>query len=353
MVNISSIHDVIFEERDTQIFNIPDIKTKLSTLQHYFFPRMESLLRFSLEQVSRVYGVNPYDRMTFVYRPNHRTKAKDNINCDIVHVGVGAKRGRSPLKIFRENGKPFFFHPTYLTFKVLPTGVMYVELLPFRQSVDDDYVMRISTLVQQHQDILMPLLAFVHVSHRSEVSYCDFIPLCQAIVPEEIGTLGIKLVSPKYYFPIDSRRGLIELVLAFILLYAVAESFICIGEGSEPPLLQRLEQFKDWYKTIEGTTQVNVEIENEEESLGADNFEVEIPDLDSYSFIRPGKWWTVLARDQWRCLSCGRTARVDGVLLEVDHIVPRSKGGSDDIENLQTLCKKCNIGKSNKDSARL
>ncbi|OQX25983.1 MAG: hypothetical protein BWK80_12795 [Desulfobacteraceae bacterium IS3] len=80
---------------------------------------------------------------------------------------------------------------------------------------------------------------------------------------------------------------------------------------------------------------------------------VEIPELDSYSYIRAGKWWEVLARDKWKCLSCGRTAREDGILLEVDHIIPRSKGGTDDIGNLQTLCKKCNIGKSNKDSTKL
>ncbi|TAD79158.1 MAG: HNH endonuclease [Oscillatoriales cyanobacterium] len=30
-----------------------------------------------------------------------------------------------------------------------------------------------------------------------------------------------------------------------------------------------------------------------------------------------------------------------------------AKGGSDELENLQTLCKKCNIGKSNRDSTRL
>ncbi|MDR3230046.1 MAG: HNH endonuclease [Synergistaceae bacterium] len=59
-----------------------------------------------------------------------------------------------------------------------------------------------------------------------------------------------------------------------------------------------------------------------------------------------------MARDNWTCCSCGRTPK-DGVSLEVDHIMPRSRGGTDDPENLQIPCKKCNIGKSNRDSTDL
>ena len=56
--------------------------------------------------------------------------------------------------------------------------------------------------------------------------------------------------------------------------------------------------------------------------------------------------YQILYRDKFRCVACGATAK-DGTKLEVDHIVPVSKGGSDDVSNLQTLCQRCNSGKSN------
>lgn len=54
----------------------------------------------------------------------------------------------------------------------------------------------------------------------------------------------------------------------------------------------------------------------------------------------------VLKRDR-KCLLCGNGP--DDAPLEVDHIVPQSKGGSNDITNLQVLCRPCNQGKSNQD----
>ncbi len=80
---------------------------------------------------------------------------------------------------------------------------------------------------------------------------------------------------------------------------------------------------------------------------------MEMPELESYHVMRAGLWWHVLARDQWTCCSCGRSTREYGVTLEVDHIVPRSLGGTDDLSNLQTLCSKCNVGKSNQDMTDL
>lgn len=55
----------------------------------------------------------------------------------------------------------------------------------------------------------------------------------------------------------------------------------------------------------------------------------------------------VLKRDNFKCVYCGKSPATDSnVELHVDHIIPWSKGGETVIENLQTLCSKCNLGKS-------
>ena len=60
--------------------------------------------------------------------------------------------------------------------------------------------------------------------------------------------------------------------------------------------------------------------------------------------------YDVLKRDR-KCVLCGAAPEVDSaVRLHVDHIIPRSKGGSNDIGNLQVLCAECNLGKSNRDN---
>lgn len=53
----------------------------------------------------------------------------------------------------------------------------------------------------------------------------------------------------------------------------------------------------------------------------------------------------ILARDKFTCRYCGSDSTQSP--LEVDHILPVSKGGTDEITNLFTACSDCNAGKNN------
>ena len=57
--------------------------------------------------------------------------------------------------------------------------------------------------------------------------------------------------------------------------------------------------------------------------------------------------YEVLKAARGRCALCGVEAQER--FLEVDHIVPRSRGGTNDVSNLQALCWKCNANKGNRD----
>lgn len=55
------------------------------------------------------------------------------------------------------------------------------------------------------------------------------------------------------------------------------------------------------------------------------------------------KRFLVFKRDSFSCVLCRRSGV--GVKLEVDHKIPLAKGGSNSLDNLQTLCFECNRGK--------
>ena len=57
--------------------------------------------------------------------------------------------------------------------------------------------------------------------------------------------------------------------------------------------------------------------------------------------------FVVMKHDNFKCKSCGRSPATDpSIILHVDHKKAWANGGETVLENLQTLCSKCNIGKS-------
>ena len=62
----------------------------------------------------------------------------------------------------------------------------------------------------------------------------------------------------------------------------------------------------------------------------------------------------IFLRDCFTCQQCGASpSKNQSVVIEVDHIMPVSKGGTNDKSNLQTLCDVCNSGKGNSVQANL
>jgi len=90
------------------------------------------------------------------------------------------------------------------------------------------------------------------------------------------------------------------------------------------------------------------EVETILEQRITDYLEMRNPFGDSNLDAVPGSVrFEVLKRSGGRCELCGTSSRDNQI--DVDHIVPRAKGGSNDISNLQALCRTCNAQKRDRD----
>ena len=94
---------------------------------------------------------------------------------------------------------------------------------------------------------------------------------------------------------------------------------------------------------------------NNEESISSESAikNLDIEPTTKHKTKRDINWrirFIVMKRDNFKCKKCGRSPATDPrVILHVDHKRAWVNGGETVLENLETLCSKCNIGKSNLD----
>jgi len=107
-------------------------------------------------------------------------------------------------------------------------------------------------------------------------------------------------------------------------------------------------RFGTWRKALEKF----VDYVNNEKNIATEEAikELKVEPVTRHKTKRGINWrlrFIVMRRDNFRCKSCGRSPATDPtIILHVDHIKAWANGGETVFENLQTLCSKCNIGKS-------
>lgn len=115
--------------------------------------------------------------------------------------------------------------------------------------------------------------------------------------------------------------------------------------GSWRKALEFFVSYMNGEQEVEKTDKIDDDIQLPDDIQ--DRIENEMPRHKTKRDINLRMRFLVMKRDNFKCCMCGRSpATTPGLELHIDHIVPWSKGGETVIDNLQTLCSDCNLGKS-------
>lgn len=123
------------------------------------------------------------------------------------------------------------------------------------------------------------------------------------------------------------------------------QSIIKNVSNINPDLLKKIEKYKKENETIIEFIENAVLKSLPKEILS----EKELKEINRRKNINSSTRYSILERAGFKCQCCGvKPLKNNNITLHVDHIIPRSLGGSDNIDNLQILCNKCNLSKQDR-----
>jgi hypothetical protein len=212
-----------------------------------------------------------------------------------------------------------------------------------RRHTKTEIVASLKRYAEQHPDDLVSTRAYDSWRHRL---------VSTRTISEIFGSWGKALQAAGLRSQRTSKLHLREMVKAFKA---------CWEELDSPPSRKQLEAYLEKYKypfrwasyreAYGGHVKLaKMIIDVQEGRIAESTLYKRVKPAPDREKVPPKLRVAVLKRDHNRCVKCGADPKRDrSVRLEVDHIIPDSKKGQTVMENLQTLCFRCNRGKSNDD----
>jgi hypothetical protein len=255
IINPNHISEIYFEEKDLDILEIQDIKERIATIRRHFFPRLELLMKDSLQCVEQVYGIDSSIGMGNLSSPNNRKDAAKNTGADRVRVGISGKRrdkNQQPLAIKNAKGNDIYIHPAILAFDIYPEGCITVVFSPFSFSVNSSFVAEVSQEIKSNFDLFNTIFTDIGISYNlpdGEYSndFHDLINIKNFNLSNKSNIRNTPLFFEPCFFPVDFNNHLKQLQTAFVGMYSLLDLFVSIADGKQTRFPEMLNKFYDWY----------------------------------------------------------------------------------------------------------
>lgn len=343
---LTTIDAISFGDDDANLFLVDDLFLKANALKNSLLPRLQALIQHCAIQINKVYGIDVFQNSIISKYPNFRNQRVNDFDIDYMQAfaGIGGQRADKWNGFSNKNGKSITVLPFRLGFIATENGIQLLLENGWLKNINKNSFDKLLKFHFNHQEKITSLLLLSGM----QLDYFDNQnPLLT--ISEHLSfiknndIIDMSFMGQNIHYPIQENT-IYTLIRNFVIFYPIYDSYIQIAKGNNIRFNGLLEKLNQWLMTDNGIqTSCQKPIINQT---------VLIQNAEQHFKVMPSIRWRVFQRDNWKCVSCGRTAH-DDVILHIDHIIPRSLGGTDTYENYQTLCHICNIGKSNKDDTDL
>ena len=347
--------NINFDEVDKNLFQVDDARLRADALKHSILPRLHAVMNECIAQIKQVYDIEVFDDSIVSYYPHFRQKRDNELSLlyEAAYVGLGGKRVKNKWHgLERKDEKLVQIVPFRLGLHLSEEGLsILMENYWVKQLTDNSF-----------QKYLNFHLEYESLSH-SLCYLCEMQPIFhsgEGIEPISTFRQHYEYMAKHCHFDNDfisqyprefpiSSQSLDLIIESYVLFYPIYDSYIQLSKGEPVRFLELISKANRWLKEneVKGSDPEPAHSPSSEESISHAREAAE-----RRVKVMPAIRWQVFQRDNWKCVACGRGSQNDAI-LHVDHIIPRSKGGKNTLENYQTLCDVCNLGKSNRDNTDL
>lgn len=306
-------------------------------------------MHHAIDLIRRIYDIEVLEDSTISTFPNFRTTRESKLShlYQSAFIGLGGKRCDKWKGFKRKDGKPVKILPFRFGFALQSEHFFFILENGWLKGISENSNQKILQFLLEHEMDVASLMMFSTVN--GELLFRENGDIILNIKEQLIECINNQWLDRNFIsHPIKVPLGaddLEQLIEQYVAFFPIYDSFIQIAKGKPPRIKQLMKQLEQWLGSTQELPVKAPQIETDLAHKAAIAAEAKVP-------VLPALRWQVFQRDSWRCVSCGRSSH-DGAILHVDHIIPRSLGGTNDLSNFQTLCSTCNLGKSNRDSTDL